>query len=311
MNNNPDLAGYTVSVVIPSFNRKAEVLAAVSSALNQSYPPLEVIVVDDGSVDGTRDIDFRAIDERIRFIAHAQNKGGGAARNTGIDVACGRYIALLESDDAWSERKLEKQIDALAKADNDTMFSACNIERIRSIGAAPYNSRPYLEGEDLSEYLLIHKCTLHTSTLVVPTDLAKEVRFDPSLKRHQDWDFVLRLFEAGATLSYVDECLATYDCRQVGGRITSMDDVKPTLAWYELRSHLISPRAKYEFYVRNWITRHLRQDPAGAIKAYTSLADMYKRGRLSMPFYLISGMAKDLARTALRSYSSYKFAKRA
>jgi hypothetical protein len=191
------------------------------------------------------------------------------------------------------------------------VFSACNIERVRSISTAPYNSRAYKEGEDLSEYLLIHKCTLHTSTLVVPTELAKEVRFDPTLKRHQDWDFVLRLSEAGAKLTYLDECLATYDCRQVGGRITSMDDVKPTLAWYELRSNLISPRAKYEFYVRNWITRHLRQDPAGAIKAYSSLAGKYKRGRLSTPFYLVSGIVKDMARAALRSYSAYRSVKRA
>ena len=301
----------TVSVVIPSFNRKDEVLSAVRSALSQSYSPLEIIVVDDGSIDGTREINFEAVDSRIRFIEHKQNKGGGAARNTGIDAAKGQFIALLDSDDVWSKDKLEKQIRALSAFDDGMVFSSCNIERVRVIGAAPYNSRPYREGEDLSEYLLVHKCTLHTSTLVVPTALAQKVRFDPTLKRHQDWDFVLRLFEAGARLSYLHENLAVYDCRQVGGRITSLNNVSPTLAWYDLRTKLISPRAKYEFYVRNWMTRHIMQDPGGAAKAYSSLAKNYTKGRATVPYYLAMGFIKDLARSALRIYSSYKSGKNA
>jgi glycosyltransferase involved in cell wall biosynthesis len=298
----------TVSVVIPSFNRKSEVLTAVKSALAQSFMPMEVIVVDDGSTDGTREIDFESIDPRIRFIPHKQNKGGGAARNTGIDAAKGKYIALLDSDDIWSENKLEKQLQSLSAMD-DMVFSSCNIERVRSIGSAPYNSRPFQDGEDLSEYLLIHKCTLHTSTLVVPTPLAQKVRFDPSLKRHQDWDFVLRLFEAGAKVRYLHETLAIYDCQQVGGRITSLNDVRPTLTWYDLRDKLISPRAKYEFYVRNWMTRHLVQKPNDAFKTYLSLSENYKSGRLSIAYYIVAGFAKDFARSALRYYSSFRSAR--
>lgn len=310
MNHNSPPDALTVSVVIPSFNRKDEVLSAVQSVLSQSYLPLEIIVVDDGSIDGTREINFETIDPRIRFIKHEQNKGGGAARNTGIDAAKGKFVALLDSDDVWSNDKLEKQIHALSAFDDDMVFSSCNIERVRAIGAAPYNSRPYREGEDLSEYLLVHKCTLHTSTLVVPTALAQTVRFDPTLKRHQDWDFVLRLFEVGARLSYIHENLAVYDCRQVGGRITSLNDVSPTLAWYDLRTKLISPRAKYEFYVRNWMTRHVMQDPRGAARAYSSLVKNYKNGRASMPYFFALGLVKDVARTALRTYSSYKSGKK-
>jgi hypothetical protein len=141
--------------------------------------------------------------------------------------------------------------------------------------------------------------------------LAQKVRFEPTLKRHQDWDFVLRLFEAGARLSYLHETLAVYDCRQVGGRITSLNNVSPTLAWYDLRTKLISPRAKYEFYVRNWMTRHIAQDPKGAAKAYLFLAKNYKKGRAVMPYYLVLGFIKDIARSALRTYSSYKSEKTA
>lgn len=296
----------SVSVVIPSYNRKAQVIAAARSALNQSLPPVEVIIVDDGSSDGTREVDFSSIDSRIRFIKHAQNKGGGAARNTGIDAAKGKFIALLDSDDVWYEHKLARQMEILRLQDDGATFGASNVERIRAIGAAPYNSRSYRSGENLSEYLLVHKCTFHTSTLVVPTALAQKVRFDERLKRHQDWDFVLRLFDAGARVAYVHESLAVYDCQQVGGRITSLNDVRPTLFWYGLRGAMISPRAKFEFYVRNWMTRHLTQRPREAIQTYLSLAKDYKKGPFTVASYIVLGFAKDAARSLLRLYSSVR-----
>jgi glycosyltransferase involved in cell wall biosynthesis len=97
-----------ISAVIPTYNRKDYVREAINSVLNQSTPPFEVIVVDDGSTDGTVDAldDFKG---RIRL--HQQsNQGAGAARNAGIQLAEGEWIAFLDSDDTWGPNYLECQI---------------------------------------------------------------------------------------------------------------------------------------------------------------------------------------------------------
>jgi glycosyltransferase involved in cell wall biosynthesis len=96
-----------ISVIIPAFNREAYLAEAIESALRQTLPPGEIIVVDDGSTDRTGEI-ARSFGEKVRCITQ-DNQGVGAARNTGIKAAAGDKIALLDSDDVWMERKLEAQ----------------------------------------------------------------------------------------------------------------------------------------------------------------------------------------------------------
>lgn len=101
-----------VSVVIPAYNAERFVAEAVRSALRQTYSPVEVIVVDDGSTDGTPQVLDRAADERLRVLRQP-NSGVGRARNRGIEAARGGYIALLDADDLWLPDKLERQVAAL------------------------------------------------------------------------------------------------------------------------------------------------------------------------------------------------------
>jgi glycosyltransferase involved in cell wall biosynthesis len=100
----------TVSVIIPTYNSAALVTAAVQSALAQTLPPAEVIVVDDGSIDDTRQ---RLSTYRARYL-HQLNQGVAAARNHGLREASGDFIAFLDADDVWHPRKLELQIAAIA-----------------------------------------------------------------------------------------------------------------------------------------------------------------------------------------------------
>ena len=97
-----------ISVVIPAFNRAWTLKRAVDSALAQDYPGKEIIVVDDGSTDGTREL-LAGYKDRIRVLVQ-ENKGVSAARNLGIRESCGHFIALLDSDDAWQEDKLSCQM---------------------------------------------------------------------------------------------------------------------------------------------------------------------------------------------------------
>lgn len=109
-----------VSVVIPTYNREHLLPQAIQSVLEQTYQNLEIIVVDDGSTDNTREImkSFVNSDPRIKYFRHETNKGGGAARNSGIINSQGSYIAFLDSDCQWLPNKLEKQLEIFEKSDS-------------------------------------------------------------------------------------------------------------------------------------------------------------------------------------------------
>jgi glycosyltransferase involved in cell wall biosynthesis len=100
-----------VSVIIPTFNRARTIERAVNSVLGQSWEPIEIIVVDDGSADRTTDI-LAAYGDKIRLIRQ-ENQGPSAARNTGIQAAKGEIISFLDSDDSWLPEKMERQVRLL------------------------------------------------------------------------------------------------------------------------------------------------------------------------------------------------------
>ena len=103
-----------VSVIVPCYNRADIVGETIDSLLRQSYPKLEVIVVDDGSTDNTRDVIARYSDPRVRYL-FKPNGGLSAARNFGLERANGEFIAFLDSDDLWHEWKLESQLRLFAR----------------------------------------------------------------------------------------------------------------------------------------------------------------------------------------------------
>ena len=117
-----------ISVIIPTYNRAHHLKAAVSSVLNQTYTDLELIIVDDGSTDATREVgeQFCHLDNRVRYL-YQNNGGPSAARNMGIRAARGDFIAFLDSDDYWMPIKLAEQL-AIAEQDARIGVVYCNWE---------------------------------------------------------------------------------------------------------------------------------------------------------------------------------------
>ena len=106
----------TISVIIPTFNSSKFIKKAIDSVLNQTFTDFELIIVDDGSSDNTLDIISKYNDKRIKSIKHKHNMGVSAARNSGIKISNGKYIAFLDHDDEWLPRKLEKQLEVIEKS---------------------------------------------------------------------------------------------------------------------------------------------------------------------------------------------------
>ena len=109
-----------VSVIMSLYNHEQFVSEAIESVLNQNFKDFELIIIDDCSKDGSRDIikKCKAKDNRIKLILHKENKGIAKSTNDGLDIAKGKYIAFLDSDDVWKERKLEEQLKVLKKNEN-------------------------------------------------------------------------------------------------------------------------------------------------------------------------------------------------
>jgi len=227
-----------ISVVIPTYNRSSLCKIAVESVLAQSYENLEVIVVDDGSTDDTEDVIANIPDSRIRYVRQV-NAGVSAARNTGMMMANGEFIALLDSDDKWLPWKLEAQVQVFHAFPNAGMVWTDMVavdENGRTLHESyikiMYEAYKYFNREEHFQ----HKCSLrtvckyvknfdmekncyvgnifpwmfmgnlvHTSTVLLRTERQRLVGgFDIALKKSgEDYDFHLRTCMAG-DVAYMD-----------------------------------------------------------------------------------------------------------
>ena len=186
-----------VSVIIPTYNRETTILKAVKSVLDQTYQDIEVIIVDDGSTDKTKEIIGDIRDKRVKYIRLADNAGACKARNIGIDMAKGDYIAFQDSDDIWRPNKLERQMDFMNKAEADMIFSAIKrfyIYGERETSIFPDKVPPNMPTcNEMFHHLLSENC-VSMVTVLCRSECARDTKFDESLPRSQDWDWALRIF---------------------------------------------------------------------------------------------------------------------
>jgi len=220
--------GQLVSVVIPVYNRIESLQRSVKSVLEQTYAYLEVIIVDDGSETDTGSIVRSVGDGRIRFVQHKVNRGAAAARNTGIEVAQGNWIAFLDSDDWWNEKKIEIQLKVIETADSDLGVVFCGSKL--HFGPAAKSQVELPEQDlDLRVRLARENCIPGgTSTPIVRGSLLREVGgFDEGYPSCQDWELWLRLSQicdfkgireplTNMDISGSDRISANYEVAQAG-----------------------------------------------------------------------------------------------
>lgn len=176
-----------ISVIIPSYNRSSTIGASVQSVLQQTYTDIEVIVVDDGSVDSTEAIVKAINDKRLRYV-YQENAGACVARNKGVELARGDIIAFHDSDDIWHEDKLEKQIKKLKVSQADVIFCKLNqIENRKLISQLPSQI-----GEGFVEPH-VSLAGIGTQTILGKKEVFVNEKFRNDMPRLQDLELMIRI----------------------------------------------------------------------------------------------------------------------
>lgn len=186
-----------VTVVLPVFNRVQVVARAIESVLAQTFADFELLVVDDGSSDGTGKLLAQLGDPRLRVVTLPSNGGACAARNAGIEAALGEIVCFLDSDDVYLPSKLEHVVARFAACPEldllvDSFVSRKTLGHKRHVKAK--RNPPGLTGRDFRAAVFERRIAKATTALSVRRRALLDVGlFDPTLRRRQDLDLVLRL----------------------------------------------------------------------------------------------------------------------
>ena len=230
-----------VSIIIPTYKGNKYIEAAVSSALNQDYGNVEVIVVDDNGIGTEEQVETKKTlekfvdDNRFKYIFHKENKNGAAARNTGFQASEGDYITLLDDDDIYMPFKVRLQAEVLEKLDESWGMTYCSriidygkkeIRKARKSGCLLYN-------------LLLHRVVIGSNSMFLRRNIYESLGgFDETFKRHQDYEFSVRV-SAICKISAVSEVCYIHH-NEIGRN--SPESIE--IAW-EYRIHYINKMMPY------------------------------------------------------------------
>lgn len=195
-----------VSVIVPVYNGESFIEQAILSVRNQTYLKWEMIIIDDCSVDGSRERVLKHVHEdgRIRYYNNEKNLGAARSRNRAMELARGRYIAFLDSDDVWKNSKLEKQLNYMQEKDIGFCYSACGL--INKEGEPCGKSRAV--PPSVSYKQLLKGNVIPCLTVVIDRSKCSDVKM-PMLG-HEDYATWLGLLKGGMEAYGINEELAAY-----------------------------------------------------------------------------------------------------
>jgi glycosyltransferase involved in cell wall biosynthesis len=193
-----------VSVIITTYGANAKLIRAIESVLSQTYSDLEAIVVDDNNPDTEERKATESMmrkyeeDPRVRYIKHSENKNGAVARNTGIGIARGKYVAFLDDDDFFLREKIAKSVKKLEE--NQELVGLCQevarINNDRLVDVMQVHEGHILTTEDI---LISREGIGSGSNIFVTKDIVDSIGgFDVRFRRKQDIEFIMRVVEVGS-----------------------------------------------------------------------------------------------------------------
>ena len=240
-----------VAAVIPCYNSSEYVAEAIESALTQTYPAVDVVVVNDGSTDGFNEA-VRPYRHRIRIVEQ-ENRGLAGARNAGIDATTTPFIAFLDADDRWHRDKIARQV-AYLESHPETSLVFCDRSWIDT-GGSPIEAPAYRRPVVPSLRALLDGNFIQPSTVLLRRDVLGPDRFAAGMQGTEDWDLWLRLAER-CEFAYIEEPLVEY------------------------RVHQLNMSAGGEGMMRGFVTVLTRAIARGLPHDLHSVAERYRRGFL-------------------------------
>jgi glycosyltransferase involved in cell wall biosynthesis len=178
-----------ISVCIAVYNRQKFIQAAIESVLNQTYQNFEVIIIDDGSKDGTVSVIESIADSRIKLFKNESNKGVVYTRNRYLELASGEFIAILDSDDLWFPEKLEKQLHFFASHQD---YGICGTTARKEYENGKIDIWKYPSSDsDIRSRLLWGSAMVHSSVMLRKKIIdLKNFKYDCTIKQAEDYDFI-------------------------------------------------------------------------------------------------------------------------
>ncbi len=265
-----------VSVVIPTYKRSVDFLSrAVESVRNQTYPWLDIVVIDDSRDDfsGRADVaaymrNLEQTDSRVRYFQNETNLGGSLARNRGIDLAKGEYITFLDDDDEYMPEKIEKQIEFMSYSDYDLTFSNMIMYSTdgRVVDYREYADIPAFDNDSLLKYHLTRHLT-GTPTFMFRAERLREIGGFEDAKMGQEFYLMLKSIRQGLKIGYFPECYVKV-YKHDGEAISSgMNKINGENALYEYKKQFFDILSAQE--IRRVRFRH-----------YAVMVVAYKRNRM-------------------------------
>jgi hypothetical protein len=241
------------SVIIPTYNRPESLKEAIQSVLRQEYTYFEIIVINDGGVDVQAVINGLNAGNKIKYINHEKNKGLAAARNTGIRIANGKYIAYLDDDDIFYPWHLEVLVNFLESNEFKVAFTeACrayqtkeNDKYIITKRDIPYSS-DFDEDQILINNMIPVLCVMHEKSCLEEVGL-----FDENLTTHEDWDLWIRMSRK-FRFAHIEHLTCEFRWREDGTTMSS--DKREDFLWTMETIH-----AKYKSYLQDKPNIRLKQ----------------------------------------------------
>lgn len=236
-----------VSIIVPVYNVEKYIVATIQSVLQQTYTNWELLLIEDGSTDGTREVTeeylHKLSDDRIQFHIVEKKIGAAGARNYGMDISKGRFVAYLDSDDLWMPDKLEKQVSFMLEKKAAFSFTGYEFANASGTGTGKVVKVP----DTIHYKQALQNTTIFTSTVMFDTQKLLRSELHMPLVKSEDTALWWRILRSGILAYGLQENLVLY--RRVSNSLSSnkLEALRRIWNLYRKEEKLSIPFSAYNF----------------------------------------------------------------